>query len=335
MEQNTPQQWQQKPTAARIARAWSQSGDYRNGWIVDTPLGGLGFFWLLGCVPAIAFVAANRLHLIFRQREADRQAENNPEKVSWGFLVLFGATIIFFLFTPANWWASYTLWIYGLGLPCFAAVLTGLMNPAADSAAKAAGRKHFSAQFAVSYSDSCANARFCINCPLPWRKTAILWLSACLLVVFAEGFLSLKELVRFQQAASKKAEAIDRGVCAYWYPELKGTRIPQILAEGRRVAYGISAFSQKKGGNAGVLFFGVLSQPVQSHRWGLIDYRSNVQSLKKFQAGEFEYLLWDNAVPLPEEYARLTKLEDSQPGFLDVYRILPPVIAKAEDKIER
>ena len=147
--------------------------------------------------------------------------------------------------------------------------------------------------------------------------------------------LALKELVRFQRAASKTAEAIDRSLCAYWYPELKGTRIPKILAEGRRVAYGISDFPKKKGGNAGVLFFGVLSQPVQSRRWGLVDRQSNVQSLKKFQAGEFEYLLWDNAFPLPEEYARLTKLEDSQSGFLDVYRISTSVIAKAEDKIER
>ena len=75
----------------------------------DAREGGLGYLWLLGCVPA---VIALFVGLLRRTGARSRR---------WTFAVLAAVTLATFLATPLDWWARYTLWIYGLGLPCFAA----------------------------------------------------------------------------------------------------------------------------------------------------------------------------------------------------------------------
>ena len=73
---------------------------------VDSRTGGLGFLWVLGCVPAIFMVG----------RRAARDEEFAP------LLAVAGVALVAFLATPENWWARYTVWIYAAGLPCFARV---------------------------------------------------------------------------------------------------------------------------------------------------------------------------------------------------------------------
>ena len=326
MEQNTPADWLGKSMAAKVVLAWSQSCDWKNGWTCDARKGGLGFFWMLGCVPAILFVSLNRLSgRACSDTAGCRSTEIHRERISWGYWVLLGTVIVFFLFTPSNWWARYTVWIYGIGLPCFAVALTWLMRPAA---AEAGERKHFSAHFALAHRDSCTNLRFRMNCPLPWRKLGILWVSACLLFLFAEGFYSLREMWRWQREVSKSWNAAGSGPCAHFYPELMGTEIPRILNERRRVALGVLDFTRPHPENPGYMMLGVFSQPLQARHWGLIDRQFNDISLKKLQAGEFEYLIWDRSIPLPEGYACLVTLEKSYPGFIDLYRIAAPISGK-------
>ena len=95
----------------KIAFAWMQGlSAYPRSLVgYDARLGGLGFFWLAACVPAI-FACAFLL-----RKEAPFRRKR------YRLLVLLVGAL--FLATPMNWWARYTVWVYGLGLPCLAVVM--------------------------------------------------------------------------------------------------------------------------------------------------------------------------------------------------------------------
>jgi hypothetical protein len=107
-----PPVMQEWPDWVRIIYTWTQ-GYFRARWpqsifYYDAQEGGLGFVWLLGCVPSMVWCfsrfASARVHI-------DRMAT---------VLVLIGAL---FLATPLNWWSRYTFWIYAVGLPAFAVAI--------------------------------------------------------------------------------------------------------------------------------------------------------------------------------------------------------------------
>lgn len=107
-----PPVMQQWPDWVRVVYTWTQ-GYFRGRWpqsifYYDAQEGGLGYVWLLGCVPSavwcFARFASARVHI-------GRMAT---------VLVLIGAL---FLATPLNWWSRYTLWIYAVGLPAFAVAI--------------------------------------------------------------------------------------------------------------------------------------------------------------------------------------------------------------------
>lgn len=77
----------------------------------ESRLGGLGFLWVVGCLPAIVL---SILSPVLRP---------SPKRAFW---LLLAVTTGLFIITPMNWWARYTLWIYALGLPCLAMVLQRL-----------------------------------------------------------------------------------------------------------------------------------------------------------------------------------------------------------------
>jgi hypothetical protein len=99
---------------ARVVYNWMQGGPTH--WpfsvcSVSGRLGGLGLIWLLGCFPAI-------LLLFFIVRK-NRQTSGLTRAL--GALVI--TTTAIFLLTPMHWWARYTLWLLGAGLPCLVVVL--------------------------------------------------------------------------------------------------------------------------------------------------------------------------------------------------------------------
>jgi hypothetical protein len=112
---NTPPQYRSLPGFLRVLMNWAQTGLSRpeTSMTVDSRTGGLGYLWLLGCVPAITVL----LTQVFRRR---------PEVMPWrGVLLLLGTIVgVEFLVTPMQWWARYTLWLYALGLPCLAAAVS-------------------------------------------------------------------------------------------------------------------------------------------------------------------------------------------------------------------
>lgn len=102
------------PVPAQVAFTWLQGLWYWPQSIVgfDPRLGGLGFLWPLACLPAV--VALVRQRLLVRGAWRD-------ELVREPLWLLLGIVATGVVLVPCPWWSRYTVWIYGLGLPCLAA----------------------------------------------------------------------------------------------------------------------------------------------------------------------------------------------------------------------
>jgi len=72
--------------------------------------GGLGYFWLAGALPSVACL----WFITLRRR---------PRQHGIALALVTAMTCALFMIQPAPWHARYTLWLLGLGLPCFAAVV--------------------------------------------------------------------------------------------------------------------------------------------------------------------------------------------------------------------
>ncbi|MGH7294019.1 MAG: hypothetical protein ACRELB_03755, partial [Polyangiaceae bacterium] len=82
----------------------------------DAHDGGLGYLWVLACLPAIAFAGL----AAWRNREHD-EAEAGPRLDV--FVPMAFVVGVSFLVVPMNWWARYTVGLFALGLPCLAWVI--------------------------------------------------------------------------------------------------------------------------------------------------------------------------------------------------------------------
>jgi hypothetical protein len=102
------------PAPAQIAFTWLQGLWYWPRSIVgfDMRLGGLGFLWGLACLPAVVALVRQRL----RVRAAWRD-----ELVREPLWLLLGVVAAGLVLVPYPWWSRFTVWVYGLGLPCLAA----------------------------------------------------------------------------------------------------------------------------------------------------------------------------------------------------------------------
>jgi hypothetical protein len=102
------------PAPAQVAFTWLQGLWYWPYSIVgfDMRLGGLGFLWPLACLPAVVALVRQRL----RVRAAWRD-----EVVREPLWLLLGIVAAGIVLVPCPWWSRFTIWVYGLGLPCLAA----------------------------------------------------------------------------------------------------------------------------------------------------------------------------------------------------------------------
>ncbi|HEY1957919.1 MAG TPA: hypothetical protein VGH28_20000 [Polyangiaceae bacterium] len=110
---NTPADLARLPDTLRVLSTWSQ-GALAGRWpdsvrFYDAREGGLGFLWLLGGLPSIVIVVVRSL-----------RRPSSPESLCAA--ALFTVTAVCFVATPMHWWARYTLWIHGAGLPALAVV---------------------------------------------------------------------------------------------------------------------------------------------------------------------------------------------------------------------
>lgn len=117
-DSNTPEFMRSWPMARKIAYTWLQgiSEWPQSIFWLDSRTGGIGWLWVLGCVPAIIYAAAR----------AWKTGPHSSLRQHFVLVAVFVAVV--FLATPMNWWSRYTLWLYALGLPSFALALTRLFE---------------------------------------------------------------------------------------------------------------------------------------------------------------------------------------------------------------
>jgi hypothetical protein len=125
----TPQEMWAWPAWQKVIYTWCQGASIKN-WLnalleLDTRRGGFGFLWIAGCVPALAALLIGGM--VRRLSGGKRPAA--PDLVPGLLPPLLLFSVGFFLMTPNNWWARYTLWVYGLGLPAFAWAMQHTFQP--------------------------------------------------------------------------------------------------------------------------------------------------------------------------------------------------------------
>ena len=120
-EFHTPLRVRALPEPVRFVYAWLQGlGEWPSEVkLYDSRLTGLGWIWLVGCLPAVVHVLLGR----------KRRLAGEQQLVLW---IILGIVVPLFVVTPTNWWARLVVWIMGLGLPCLGLAL----DQAAGSAAR-------------------------------------------------------------------------------------------------------------------------------------------------------------------------------------------------------
>lgn len=122
LDQQILQEMHGQSRIVQVFLAWLQGGsrwlrEILSGAGNDSRIGGLGYLWLIGCIPCIALVLWRNL----RSRSSGPNA--NCMQKGQIFWILFAMVTLSFVATPLNWWARFTIWILALGLPCFAIVV--------------------------------------------------------------------------------------------------------------------------------------------------------------------------------------------------------------------
>jgi hypothetical protein len=176
-----------------------------------------------------------------------------------------------------NWLARYTIWIYALGLPCFAFVLSRFIFN----------------QKAVNLS----------------KRVASAWLAICLcLLLFEAGNSTLNVLKDAKPASLNKALAnpFQPGIwdhqTAYLFPKMQGTILVDVLTQNGTVVIGPPG-SMLLWRYVG--FVGQLSQPIGARRLVFIKDLPDASKLEQMTGAK--YLLWDDTLPLPVGLASQAK----------------------------
>ena len=111
----TPPEMRDWPAWKQVGHTWLQGQSMKrwHGALGEyaSRFGGLSFLWLLGALPAsIALASSALVRCVWKRSGGGRDGL---------YLYLFAFIALLFLTTPNNWWARYTVWIFGIGLPAF------------------------------------------------------------------------------------------------------------------------------------------------------------------------------------------------------------------------
>lgn len=275
-QHNIPPHMRAWPPAARVLYCWAQGlgawPESMQGY--DTRGGGLGFLWILGCVPAVLLSIARR-----------RISEPPKKQVLYFLLAVVG---IAFIVTPLNWWARFTLWIYGLGLPCFAHAMTRLVLNRNGRA------------FA--------------------RRAGFAWLALCLALLLFEGLSSAARVVSLASRGRPPGSLGNLFKPSRWnwpscylFPEMQNTVMERILSQRADVAMGPHG-KMEFWLYAGLV--GQLSQPIGARRLIFLDGSDEAE----YRLSGVRYIIWDETLPLPPSLRPLRESGTSVGGFL----VIPP-----------
>jgi hypothetical protein len=272
---NTPPVMRTMSPIGRIALAWTQ---HFHEWpeIVfgyDSREGGLGYLWLLGGLPAVVAAALSR-------RRESREV----------LLPLIAVGALAFLGTPMSWWARYTVWLHGLGLPCLAWVAHCILRPAA-------------------------------GVPKSLRVAALTWLLSCLAVAAHEGQIVMRASARGAHPMPLPKRLVDwldvnrwRPALNFLFSEARGTVFDEVLAHRGRVAIG--PMDGDSAGRPKHNVLGALSIPIGRHE--LVALPADAREL---EAAHLDYAVLDVNAPLPD-YLRhsAARIVDTPPFRVIVYK---------------
>jgi hypothetical protein len=197
----TPKAISNLPGIFKIFYSWLQDPPQWPSSIkgYDTRLGGLGFLWVLGCLPAIIyfFIHGLKMHNL----------------ISSGYLHLLVFITTAFILTPLNWWSRYTIWIYALGLPTFAWIM-GIISS-----------NHF-----MNRTMSLLSKCWLLICIMvAFIEGMICTVDAVALAT--PGSFSGSPFAFFQPSTWNWP-------ASYLFPEMRGTALERILVSGKIVAIG-------------------------------------------------------------------------------------------------
>jgi hypothetical protein len=238
----------------------------------DSRNGGLGFLWLFACIPSIGISILSFPSLTLPQKRI--------------LLILSCITGAAFLTVPLNWWARYTLWIYALGLPCFAFVLTRtVLNPKAKS----------------------------------WQKLiSTVWMTICLGLLLFESAYCMLDVIALASPGSLRSNLANifkpdtwEWPTGYLFPDMRNTVLEDVLTQPGTVVIGPHG-EMEFWRYAGLI--GELAQPIGTRR---LEFISESQGNSgQIGLADVEYILWDESIVLPHALASLADTITPAGGFL-------------------
>ncbi len=238
----------------------------------DSRDAGLGFLWLFACIPSLGMSIFSYPKLTPAQKRI--------------LLTLFGVTGLAFLITPLNWWARYTIWIYVLGLPCFA--------------------------FVLSKSVLNQNAR-------TWQKLVTsVWMTFCLGLLLFEGAYCTLDVIALASPGSLRSNLVNIFKPGTWewptnylFPDMRGTVLEDVLTQPGTVVIGPHG-DMEYWRYVGLV--GELAQPIGTRHLEFIDESQGASG--QFGLADVKYILWDGSVTLPPALASMADLVTPAAGFL-------------------
>jgi hypothetical protein len=237
-EANLPAWLAAYPAWLRMPVSWLQLDAPIHGY---APTGGLGYLWLVACVPAIAVLA-----VLTARRRRDRFAGE--------FLVLAALVALLLGAQTSSWWARFTVWLLGLGLPALVVLL---------QRAQAAARAGPARLLVVVAAIGCVALA-------GWETNRTLTLER------QEGRLPAAGEVRAEYRTSLQ----------YIFPDLDRTPgLDRFLAA--------DTIGRTRWGRLGTLMGGVLSQPPGRRRLLVLPPRPGPADLAALLAAGATWLVWD------------------------------------------
>ncbi len=271
---NTFSRFKDLSPVVRILFDWAQGF---NAWPLsikgyDSRDAGLGFLWLLACVPSIGISITSY-----------RKFNSSQKGI---LLTLIGVIGLAFLITPMNWWARYTIWIYILGLPYFAAVLNkSVLNQNSKS----------------------------------WQKlVASIWMSLCLFLLLFEAGYCTRDVIALASPGSLRSnmgdifkEATWKWPSSYLFPDMREPVLEDVFTHTGTVAigpHGDMEFWRYVG------LVGELSQPIGARHLVFLSETHAESELNEL--AHIKYIIWDSSVPLPPGISMAANTSSPAAGFL-------------------